>query len=94
MAVTSERVVRVITKQVRVSSRMSQSAVALDHLRTCVLCGSTHATFAQHQQHLAAALLYYEPGTEPEVVHLHSVTSHVTCGQCCFVDILKTVCSV
>ena len=76
MAVTSERVVRVITKQVRVSSRMSQSAVALDHLRTCVLCGSTHATFAPHQ-HGISLRPYYEPGTEPEVVHLHSVTSHV-----------------
>ena len=79
MAVTSERVVRVITKQVRVSSRMSQSALALDHLRTlsCV-AACTHATFAQ--QHLCAALL-----RAGEVVcHLHSVTSHVDC----FVDTL------
>ena len=49
----------VITKQFRVSSRMSQSALALDHLRTCVLCGGMHTC-----DFCATASLrpYYEPG--------------------------------
>ena len=79
MAVTSERVVRVITKQVRVSSRMSQSAVALDHLRTCVLCGSTHASFAQHQQHLAAALLRAGDRAGSGTFALCDITCACTC---------------
>ena len=68
----------VITKQFRVSSRMSQSALALDHLRTlsCV-AACTHATFAQ--QHLCGLITSRGSG-------MSFTLCDITCGQCCFVD--------
>ena len=76
MAVTSERNVRAITKQVRMSSQMSQSAVALEITSAHVSCVAAHMPLLRNTNSISLRP-YYEPGTEPEVVHLHSVTSHV-----------------
>ena len=51
----------VITKQGHVSSRMSQSALALDHPRTCDMCLVwRHAHMRLLRNSISAA--YYEPG--------------------------------